>query len=383
MTVESASESSEWARICRPRDPRERLLALLVQARGRREAARGLPGNRALLRGGEERNHAESRRPSRREKFKRVIRSEARGVATSSPTTPRPPIWRPRRRGGRCATPARGQEEIDLVLVHSLPPDQLMPSNAPALQAKLGLVNATAWSLDVSSASFLAQLVAATALVRSGVYRRVLLVLSQAASRVLDYSTPGSRRSATAPPRWWSASSRRATAISATGCAPMARCVDGVVFATVIDGQAHRRWGRVIAGPSASRPSTSTWASPPGCARPRSAARPASGRWAPPASPSTTSRSTSAIRACAGLVDACRRALAGSRSSTPSTPSRRSPTSAPSMVPSTSSAPHHAGGLRDGDVVLLYSPGAGFHARVTPLQMARAGCEGETTRRIA
>jgi 3-oxoacyl-[acyl-carrier-protein] synthase-3 len=51
-------------------------------------------------------------------------------------------------------------DEIDLVIVHSLTPDCMMPSNAPALQAKLELTHAAAWSLDVSCASFEPQLLA-------------------------------------------------------------------------------------------------------------------------------------------------------------------------------------------------------------------------------
>src|SRR5205823_6471493 len=83
-------------------------------------------------------------------------------------------------------------DRIDLVMVHSLTPDLLMPSNAPAVQAKCELVNATAWSVDVSCSSFQAQLLNAYALIKSGVYRNILLVQSQAASRVIDLESAGS-----------------------------------------------------------------------------------------------------------------------------------------------------------------------------------------------
>ena len=43
--------------------------------------------------------------------------------------------------------------------MHSLLPDRLIPSNAPAVQDRLGLRHAAAWSLDVGCASFQAQLV--------------------------------------------------------------------------------------------------------------------------------------------------------------------------------------------------------------------------------
>jgi 3-oxoacyl-[acyl-carrier-protein] synthase III len=83
-------------------------------------------------------------------------------------------------------------DQIDLVMVHSLTPDLLMPSNAPAVQAKCELAHASAWSVDVSCSSFQAQLVNAWALIRSGVFRKILLVQSQAASRVIDLESAGS-----------------------------------------------------------------------------------------------------------------------------------------------------------------------------------------------
>lgn len=86
---------------------------------------------------------------------------------------------------GRAALEDAGvaPDEIDLVLVHSLVPDRLIPSNAPAVQDKLGLTRAVAWSLDVGCASFQAHFLSATALIRSGMFRRVLIVQSHVGSR--------------------------------------------------------------------------------------------------------------------------------------------------------------------------------------------------------
>ena len=83
-------------------------------------------------------------------------------------------------------------DDIDLVLTHSLLPDQIVPSNAPALQDQLGLRNATAWSLDAGCASFQAQLVTAAALLRQGTFRRALIVQSHTASPVMEWSSPQS-----------------------------------------------------------------------------------------------------------------------------------------------------------------------------------------------
>ncbi len=76
--------------------------------------------------------------------------------------------------------------DIDLVLVASLPSDRLVPSNAPAIQAKAKLSNASAWSLDVGCASVPAQLLTAAALIRTGTFRKVLIVQSQLGSRTVD-----------------------------------------------------------------------------------------------------------------------------------------------------------------------------------------------------
>lgn len=84
------------------------------------------------------------------------------------------------------------RQQIDLVIVHSLLPDVLIPSNAPAVQAKLGLNRAAAWSLDVGCASFQAQLVTAAALIRTGTFRKVLIVQSHAGTRSVDPTTPPS-----------------------------------------------------------------------------------------------------------------------------------------------------------------------------------------------
>lgn len=80
-------------------------------------------------------------------------------------------------------------DEIDLVLTHSLLPDQLVPSNAPAIQDELGLRNAAGWSLDAGCASFQAQLMTAAALLRQGTFRRALIVQSHVASPVMEWSS--------------------------------------------------------------------------------------------------------------------------------------------------------------------------------------------------
>jgi 3-oxoacyl-[acyl-carrier-protein] synthase III len=80
-------------------------------------------------------------------------------------------------------------DAIDVLIVHSLTPDLLHPSNAPAVQHKCGLVNALAWGLDVGCASAVVALATAVGLVRGGTARKVLCVFSSAASRTIESSS--------------------------------------------------------------------------------------------------------------------------------------------------------------------------------------------------
>ncbi len=135
-----------------------------------------------------------------------------------------------------------GPDEIDLVLVHSLIPDVLIPSNAPAVQDKLGLTRAAAWSLDVGCASTQAHLVTAAALVRSGAFRKVLVVQSHAGTRSVDPKTVTSTNFGDA------------AAAAVLGAVPAGYGIvgqwqrtdgslrDGIVLAPIVDGRAERSW---------------------------------------------------------------------------------------------------------------------------------------------
>jgi len=76
-------------------------------------------------------------------------------------------------------------EEVDLMIVTSLFPEEIVPGNAPWLAGKLGLRNA-AWNLESTCTSAPAALQTACALVRAGEYRNVLVVISNTFSRFSD-----------------------------------------------------------------------------------------------------------------------------------------------------------------------------------------------------
>ncbi len=80
------------------------------------------------------------------------------------------------------------KDEIDLVLVHSLVPDQHIPMNASLVQHKLGLKNAGAYNVDTCCSSFITMLEIAMTYVKHGIKKKVLIVGSALDSIITDKS---------------------------------------------------------------------------------------------------------------------------------------------------------------------------------------------------
>lgn len=80
-------------------------------------------------------------------------------------------------------------DEIDLVLSHSQVPDRPLPTNASLIQEKLGLRNAGAYSVDTCCSTFVTMIEVATAMVKTGIKKRVLIVSSILDSIINDKST--------------------------------------------------------------------------------------------------------------------------------------------------------------------------------------------------
>ena len=76
-------------------------------------------------------------------------------------------------------------EEIDLMLVATIFPEQIVPGNAAFLAGELGLQGA-AWNIDSTCSNAIAALQTACALVRAGEYRNVLVVICTNYSRFTD-----------------------------------------------------------------------------------------------------------------------------------------------------------------------------------------------------
>lgn len=80
-------------------------------------------------------------------------------------------------------------DEIDLVLSHSQVPDRPLPTNASLIQEKLGLKNAGAYSVDTCCSTFVTMMEVATAMVKTGIKKKVLIVSSILDSIINDKST--------------------------------------------------------------------------------------------------------------------------------------------------------------------------------------------------
>ncbi len=82
-------------------------------------------------------------------------------------------------------------ESIDLIVLATDSPDQIMPASASVLQAELGATRAGAFDLDAACSGFVYALSVGAQFVRSGVFRTVLVVGADALTRYLDFTDRG------------------------------------------------------------------------------------------------------------------------------------------------------------------------------------------------
>lgn len=78
-------------------------------------------------------------------------------------------------------------EEIDLVLVATLTPDYVFPSTSCLLQARLGLVRASAVDVQAACSGYVYVLSMAKAFIESSIYQNVLIVASEKLSSIVNY----------------------------------------------------------------------------------------------------------------------------------------------------------------------------------------------------
>jgi 3-oxoacyl-[acyl-carrier-protein] synthase-3 len=78
-------------------------------------------------------------------------------------------------------------KELDLIIVATMSGDMPMPSTAAILQSKLGAKNAAAFDINAACSGFIYGLSVADNFVKSGAYKKVLLIGSEVNSKYLDW----------------------------------------------------------------------------------------------------------------------------------------------------------------------------------------------------
>ncbi|MGA8575141.1 MAG: beta-ketoacyl-ACP synthase III [Candidatus Cybelea sp.] len=76
--------------------------------------------------------------------------------------------------------------EIDCFIVATVTPDYYFPATACLVAAKLGVSEKPAFDIGIACSGFIYGLTVASGLIRSGVYRRIMLIGAETLSKILD-----------------------------------------------------------------------------------------------------------------------------------------------------------------------------------------------------
>lgn len=79
------------------------------------------------------------------------------------------------------------REEIDLVVVATMTPDMPFPSTACLVQHKVGLRKITAFDVQAACSGFVYALNIASSMLRSGAYKKALIIGAEKTSSILDF----------------------------------------------------------------------------------------------------------------------------------------------------------------------------------------------------
>ena len=92
-------------------------------------------------------------------------------------------------RAARQALATAGLEaaDLDLIIVATSTPDQIFPSTACLIQARLGNHGAAAFDVQAVCSGFVYGLAVANAMIRTGVHRRALVIGAELFSRIMDW----------------------------------------------------------------------------------------------------------------------------------------------------------------------------------------------------
>lgn len=78
-------------------------------------------------------------------------------------------------------------EEIDLIIVATITPDSVCPSTACIVQDMLGCKNATCFDISAACSGFIFSLITANALIKSGEYKKALVIGGEVLSRIMNW----------------------------------------------------------------------------------------------------------------------------------------------------------------------------------------------------
>lgn len=84
-----------------------------------------------------------------------------------------------------------GPQDLDLIIVATTTPDQIFPSTACLLQARLGNRGSPAFDVQAVCTGFIYALACADQFIRSGTVRRALVVGAESMSRITDWTDRG------------------------------------------------------------------------------------------------------------------------------------------------------------------------------------------------
>ena len=82
--------------------------------------------------------------------------------------------------------------ELDCIIVATSTPDMILPATACMVQKNIGAANAFAFDMNAVCSSFIYGMEVADNLIRSGKYRKVLLIGADTYSKILDFDDKGS-----------------------------------------------------------------------------------------------------------------------------------------------------------------------------------------------
>jgi len=93
-------------------------------------------------------------------------------------------------RAAQAALQAAGIDasDIDLIVVGTSTADQIFPSTACLIQARIGALGCAAFDVQAVCSGFIYSLATADALVRTGAHRRALVIGTEVFSRILDWT---------------------------------------------------------------------------------------------------------------------------------------------------------------------------------------------------